>query len=227
MELLVSITVIIALVALAFPASQGMRARTQQIQCVVNLQAIGVGHAIYAGQNNGDWAWVGDINARNDIFYRNSYEFLYYPKKWPGLGKIYQTDSVQKQHFFCPSDKSARVVRAFRDLPNWVPDPSMSITATYLTRTHEQTENYEPLGKKLGDISRRAVFACYFQYDPSSKTESSPMRVLNYHPGGWPTLYGDGSVKVVPIPNFIDPKNPPTIQSVSSLQIRIWNEMDH
>ncbi len=225
-EVLVSIGIITVLAALIFPTAKGVRSMSRQTQCVAHLRAIGVGQAAYAAENNGDWAWVGNINAVNDSFYRQSYELLHAanPSRWPGLGKIYKTGTVPPETFFCPEDKSARIRRAFEQIPSWEGSLSMTISSTYLLRAHEQTEGYVHLGRKLRDLTRRAVAACYFNYEPEGAR--SGWRVLNYHSAGWPTLYGDGSVRIVPIPSFINRSAPPTIQGNSSLQIRIWEEMD-
>lgn len=225
-ELLISIGIVAILAALLIPTFNGIRGINRQTGCVANLRAIGVGQAAYAAEHNGDWAWAGDINVRNDGFYRQSYELIHAagPSRWPGLGKIYKTGTVPPKTFFCPEDRSARIRRAFEQIPSWEASLSMTISSSYLLRTHEQTEGYIHLGRKLMDLSQRAVVACYFNYEPANAP--SGWRVLNYHSAGWPTLYGDGSVHITAIPSFIDRTSPPTIQGNAALQIRLWEEMD-
>lgn len=62
-EMLVILAVIIVLVMLIIPATKSVYEKSQEAACMAHLRTIGVGAALYAGdEGKGDWIYYDDLS---------------------------------------------------------------------------------------------------------------------------------------------------------------------
>jgi prepilin-type N-terminal cleavage/methylation domain-containing protein/prepilin-type processing-associated H-X9-DG protein len=218
MELLVVVGVIVILVATLFPAARRAADSASVSQCIGNLRQLGAGAGLYAGDNQGDWPRClpdSEANGQSCI----SVTWLAGSREWEGIGKVYPYVN-DKKVFFCPRNPGMKEQFLSWDWDN-LPGGSQNVYGSYVLRGFQKTD-FEPMGKKLGDISGRAYVSCTFLYLPGIP------RIFPFscHEFKYPVLFGDGHVSVASLPDEINKKQPPNMWSSPALQTKIFDQFD-
>ncbi len=228
-ELLVVIGITVILFAIAFPVMQKMREAKSEVACVNNLRQIGSGVAMYAADaGKGDWAYYEARNIANPAT-RGSWSGTaiwdtQYPG-WNGVGKTYPY-LQRKELYVCPNNR--RQKENILALSTWE-NPTISVSGSYVARGYDQSwisttgEVNNSVGRKLSQVSRRAVASCFFMNAPTN-----PNFPISWHQNRWPVLYGDGSVKIVAglPPGLPAPAKTQNVWGTTSYQWRFWDHFD-
>jgi type II secretory pathway pseudopilin PulG len=166
---------------------------------------------------------------------------------WQGIGRVYPY-LKNKMVFFCPNDEYAinhyakfhfHYLDTFDIKLTGQASKQTNVYGSYCVRGYNQpssptdkggangpwgTDAEGKPGKTLVSLNNRPLASCFFMYDPTL-----PIRPLMMHPetGRYPILYGDGHVAALPIPKWVDRKNPPSFAvSSKNWQKRFWMTMD-
>ncbi len=229
LELLVVIGVIVILAAIAFPVLNKAQAMKNEAICINNLRQIGLGISLYAGDvGKGEWGYYEALNITNGSTRGswssvNIWDTNY--RRWNGTGKAYPYLKSRKV-YICPNNQKQK--SAILQLPTWE-DAPVNLNASYVARGYDQSwisstgETGNALGRRLGQVARRAVASCFFMNSPGN-----PNIPISWHDERWPVLYGDGSVKVIAglPPKILLPAQNQNIWGTTSLQWRFWDHFD-
>ena len=217
-EVLSVLVVIAILSVLLFSVAKRGISRAQSVKCVGNLRQIGAAAAAYGAENNNEWPFYGtyDYPTNQGAWITR---LLRSGTVWTGLGKTYPYHQ-DKRLFYCPGDTSPTVqALTTRD---WSLTGTGGIDGTYLVRGYGQTKP-RPLGKTYATLGRRSIASCQWAY-----SASSPVKLpLAFHEGGYPVLFSDGSVQIIPFPaGSVDRDHPPDIWNNNTLQTSVWEFFD-
>ena len=215
-ELLVVILIITVLAAVVMIGVRKASAAARFATSVSNLRQIGAGVAGYAVENGG----------KRPYFYsklNGSTPYLKHAWQYQGLGLtkdylgIDENQAGAGAFFLDPADKLNE--RFFR-----IPWSQWSVVvSSYILRGGEATSiRRTELTDQLSSWDRRALVSSYFLYN-SAQPENYP---LTWHPGRYAVLYGNLSVKQLPIPPYINKSNPPPLAGSTAAQTRLWDWFD-
>ncbi len=230
-ELLVVIGIIGITIAILLPSLSRAREAAKRTACISNQRQLWQAIIIYSQENDGYWPRFIDGSAQygwNDQGNRSDTAVWYTPippqsstRHWVGLGLCYYL-LRNKYVYFCPDDPTPDPQLVW----NWNTPPSYSdIGGSYVIRGWAQTNTavsgLPPLGKKISQLGRRAIVACWFLPSPAFTS-------LTFHPAAeLPVTFSDGSVISMQITSSI-PRNPvPDVFDSPRLQTTVWDDFDH
>lgn len=174
---------------------------------------------------------------------------------WQGVGRTYPY-LRDKRVYFCPNDTTLPDHWLAFDFNNFdsalhSPNPPYLASATtnvygsYCIRGWNQpssptdtagkrnktesgaweTSALGAPGKTLTSLRNRAFVSCFFMYSPADQTGAAQM---NLHPNGLhPMLYGDGHVRALPLPKWVDPQSVIFGTNGTAAQTSYWISIDN
>lgn len=228
LEILAVITLVLLLAGLLFPVIRKMSEAAKRAGCVSNLRQLGVGAALYAADaGNGEWPYYEALNIPgNDrggwsspIIWYNDYKSL------AGIGKVYPYVK-DKKVFICPKNLPFQQRQSYFKIPDWS-NASQNVWGSYVVRGYGQTYNStgtppNRVGKKMFEVSRRAIASCFFMQQPNN-----PNQPLSWHDLSWPVLFGDGSIQVIQgLPPDVEDSSSTDVWGVTSKQWKFWDHFD-
>ncbi len=230
-EVMVAIGAVIILLAISFPAFKRMQDARDLANCVSRLRQLGVGMTLYAGESGkGEWAYHQALNIKNGTQGSWSGTALWQPEhqQLNGWGKTYPY-LENGDTYICPATRlEVRPVQKVRTIIGH----KATVWGDYVARGYDQSRlsttevKGEALGRRLAQVSSRAVGSCFFLCSPNN---AYPHRYpFTLHHRQWPVLYGDGSISVVKgaPPLLPTPGEKQNIWGTTSLQTIFWDHFD-
>jgi len=204
-EIIVSITVILILGALAFPLYQGVRAKQHTATCSSNLRQIGVTFATYQVDHNGQWPAVGRPNSTTVEWFKSEWfsylhddiSFSDYPfdKRGMSSGVAPFNSSV----LYCPAvDESSSIKPYGVNLWLWQAQYDNPVRPIAL----EDPSRTMLAGDKGGTQS--------YIMGPSAVSQSAGSSLEGRHDGHANVVYCDGHVEALSMDLFTEDLKPVT-----------------
>jgi len=195
-ELLLVISILMALIAMILPALNLAKEAARQVNCISNLSQMGKAHTNYASEHDDRWldgAVQDDVNFSAYSVWGNNWALRRSQDRYRGHGALYQLKLVTDSRiFYCPSwthrDAQWGSCANGANQNGWPSDddPAGCGTNRIWTSYHYRTTRASPKFRsiRVSDPASAAVMADAF---------SDPSRGINLHHGvGYSALFHDG-----------------------------------